>query len=81
MNEADAIREQLGRDVLATQERFTAAMTRRLPAMTREERERYLALLSILVTPLEQLDKPLRQVFQEAGSQALPILLQELSSR
>jgi len=81
MSEADAIRDQLGRDILATQERFTAAMARRVPEMTREECERYLALLSIVVAPLEQLDKPLRQVFQEAGAQALPILLQGLSSR
>jgi hypothetical protein len=81
MTDRDAIREQLGRDTLVVQERFIAAMTRLLPAMTLEERERYLALLSILVTPLEQFDKPLRQVLQEAAAQALPIIMQELSSR
>ena len=81
MTDEDAIREQLGRDILTVHERFTAAMTRRLPNMSREERERYLALLSMVVTPLEQLDKPLRQVLQEAAAQALPMVMQELSSR
>ena len=81
MTDEDAIREQLGRDILTVHERFTVAMTRRLPDMSREERERYLALLSIVVTPLEQLDKPLRQVLQEAAAQALPMVMQELSSR
>jgi hypothetical protein len=80
MSDPDAIREQLGRDILATQERFNAAMARRLPQMSREERERYFALLSSLVTRLEELGKPLRQVFQETASEVLPILMQELSS-
>jgi len=56
MSDPDAIREQLGRDILATQERFNAAMARRLPQMSREERERYFALLSTLVTRLEEID-------------------------
>ena len=81
MSGADAIGEQLGRDILAVHERFTAAMASRLPSMSREERERYLALLSIVVTPLEQLDKPLREVLQEAAARALPMVMQELSSR
>ena len=55
-------------------------MARRLPQMGREERERYFALLSTLVTRLEELGKPLRQVFQETASEVLPILMQELSS-
>jgi hypothetical protein len=80
MSDPDAIREQLGRDILATQERFNAAMACRLPQMSREERERYFALLSVLVTRLEDLGKPLRQVFQETASEVLPILMQELSS-
>jgi hypothetical protein len=81
MSDGDAIAQQLGNDILLTQERFTAAIVRRLPQMTATEREGYLALLSMLTGKLEEPEKPLRQAFQEAGAQALPILMQFLASR
>lgn len=80
MSDGDALSEQLGHDILLTHERFTAAIARRLPQMTSVEREGYLALLSMLTGKLEEPEKPLRQAFQEAGAQALPILMQFLSS-
>jgi hypothetical protein len=81
MSDNEAIRDQLGADIAACQQRFVAAMTKRLPQMTLEERERYLALLSPLVGRLEETGKPLRQVFQETATEVLPILMQELTAR
>ena len=81
MTDKEAIREQLGRDILACQDRFVAAMAKRLPQMGLEERERYFALLSPLVSRLEETGKPLRQVFQETATEVLPILMQELAAR
>ena len=79
MNDREAIREQLGREILATHERFSAAMAARLPQMDLEQCERYLAMVSMLVTRLEQIEKPLRLVFHETAADVLPTLMQELS--
>ena len=80
MSDPEAIREQLGRDIEACHERFVAAMARRLPQMPLDERERYFALLSPLVGRLEETTKPLKQVFQETVTEALPILMQAMSA-
>jgi hypothetical protein len=47
--------------------------------MDLDQRERYLASVSLLVTKLEQIEKPLRLVLRETAAEALPILMQELS--
>jgi hypothetical protein len=79
MNDLEATREQLGREILTTHERFSTAMAARLPLMDLEQRERYLALVSLLVAKLEQIDKPMRLVLRETAAEVLPILMQELS--
>jgi hypothetical protein len=75
----DPIAKHLGEDIVAAHERLTAAMRARLPAMTREERERYFALLAPLVAKIEEIDKPLRRVLQEAMAELLPLVLQGMS--
>ncbi len=79
MSDREAIGEQLGRDILDAHERFSRAMAKRLPQMDLGERERYFAMVAMLVGKLEQTDKPLRQVFHETAAELLPILMQELS--
>ena len=79
MNDRETIRETLGQEILATLERFSSVMAVRLARMDLDQRERYLALVSLLVTKLEQIEKPLRLVLRETAAEALPILMQELS--
>jgi hypothetical protein len=49
--------------------------------MRLEERERYFAVLAPLVAKLEEIEKPLRQVFREAVAELLPIFMQRFSAR
>jgi hypothetical protein len=79
MNDRETIREPLGQEILATLERFSSVMAVRLARMDLDQRERYLASVSLLVTKLEQIEKPLRLVLRETAAEALPILMQELS--
>ncbi len=77
----DPITEQLGRDIEMVHERLDEAIRKRLPGMSREERERYLALLSPIVAKIEEVDKPLRAVLQEALGELLPVVMQGLAKR
>jgi len=45
-----------------------------------DSKERYFAVLSLLVTKLEILDKPLREVLQEVLIESAPYIAQELTS-
>lgn len=81
MSDRDAIHEQLARDIVLTHERLQAAIEIRLPAMSLEERERYLALLAPLVTKLEEAGKPLRDVMREAMIELLPVVMQGFAAR
>jgi hypothetical protein len=62
-----------------THERFTVAMNERLPSMTVEQKERYFAVLSSMVTRLEDAEKPLRVVLQEMMAEAAPYLFREMN--
>jgi hypothetical protein len=75
---AREIERDLERQILMTHERFVAAMNARVPAMTAEQKESYFALLSSLVTRLEDGARPLRQVLQEMMAEAGPYLFREL---
>jgi len=69
----------LDRDISAAHKRFFTAMEARLPAMSLEAKERYFALLSVLVGKLEIAEKDLRQVLREVMAEAGAIVLQEMS--
>jgi hypothetical protein len=81
MSDPDAIHGLLGEEILTTHERLTKTIAARLPAMPLEERERYFAVLAPLVAKLEEIEKPLRQVFREAVAELLPIFMQRFSAR
>ncbi len=78
MADRDAISKDLDRQILETHERFAQVIARRLPAMSLEQKERYFALLSLVVNKLDDAGKPMKQVLQELVGEALPIVMSEL---
>jgi len=68
-------------DVVLTQERFCAAMERRLPEIEPDMLERYFGLLSKLVAKLEDPAKSLREVASEMVGDAAALMLQEMQSK
>jgi hypothetical protein len=72
------IERDLERQVQMTHERFVLAMNARLPAMPLEQKERYFAVLSALVTKLETAEKPLREILQEMMAEFASYVLQEM---
>ncbi|MEA2625605.1 MAG: hypothetical protein QOD06_1650 [Candidatus Binatota bacterium] len=79
MDQQERIAQHLVGQIVETHARFAAAMEARLPAMELEQKERYFAVLSMLVGKLEDAAKPMKQVIQELVSDALPIVITELS--
>lgn len=80
MQSTDFLSKGLDHDISDAHERFVAAMEQRLPHMALETKERYFAVLSILVGKLETDGKNLRQIVQEMVAEAAGHLLQELGS-
>ena len=75
---ASDIERDLESQVRMTHDRFVTAMNARLPAMPLEQKERYFAVLSALVTKLEMPAKPLRDVLQEMMAEAATYVFQEI---
>jgi hypothetical protein len=75
----DLIGQDLDKQIIATQKRFQKAMKARLARMSLETKERYFAVLSVLVAKLEDPDKPLREVLQDVVIESAPYIAQELS--
>lgn len=76
---SDELEKDLESQVRMTHERFSLAMAARLPAMTLEQKERYFAVLSSLVTRLEDAEKPLKTILQEMMAEAAPYLFREIN--
>lgn len=74
----DLVGQELERQIAATHERYVLAMTARVKDMTREQKERYFAMLSAVTVRLEDPSKPLRTVAQEAVGELVPILVAEI---
>jgi len=68
----------LDADVLLTHERFVAAMAERLGEMPLDTKERYFAVLSLLVAKLEDPSKNLAGILQEMVAEAAGIVMAEL---
>jgi hypothetical protein len=77
--DTDLIAQNLDKQILATQKRFQKAMKERLARMNMESKERYFAVLSSLVSKLEDPNKPLREVLQDVVIESAPYIAQELS--
>jgi hypothetical protein len=74
-----ALQNDLDRQIVATHRRFVKAMDGRLPDMGADTKERYFAVLSVLVAKLEDAGKPLKEVMQEMVSEAGHMILQEMT--
>jgi len=53
-------------------------MAERLGTMRLDTKERYFAVLSVLVAKLEASDKSMREIMQEMMGEAATVILQEL---
>ena len=74
----DRLSKALDSDISMVHQRFMAAMEIRLPAMNVETKERYFAVLTVLVGKLETPEKNLREILQEMMSEAGALILQEM---
>ncbi len=79
MADISLIKQDLDKQILTTQQRFQKAMKARLPNMSFDSKERYFAVLSLLVTKLEAPEKSLRDVLQEVVLESAPFIAQELT--
>ena len=70
----------LDRQLSALHQRFTQAMETRLPEMDADRKDRYAAVLSMLVTKLENPALGLREILQEMMTDAMSFVLQEMQS-
>jgi hypothetical protein len=80
MSAARNIELALDQDIALTHERFLRAMAARMPGMNLETKERYFAVLSLLVAKLEAPDKNLREILEEMMVEAATHMMEELSS-
>jgi hypothetical protein len=80
-NTAELISRDLDKQIIATHKRFQKAMQARLGTMSLGTKERYFAVLSLLVTKLEEPGRPLRDVLQDVLIESAPYIAQELSGQ
>lgn len=67
-------------EIKMTHVRFVQAMEARLPTLEEPSKERYFAVLSILVGKLENADKTMREVLVEMMAEAGRHLMEEMSA-
>jgi len=80
MSSADKLSRALDADIAMVHERFVQAMEARLPTLELSSKERYFAVLTILVTKLEAQEKSMREVLSEMMAEAGRHLMEELSA-
>lgn len=80
MNSADMLSRALDGDIAMVHERFVRAMEGRLPTLELPSKERYFAVLTILVGKLEAPEKTLRDVLTEMMGEVGRHLMEELSA-
>jgi hypothetical protein len=68
-------------DIMMTHERFVRAMEARLPTLEQASKERYFAVLSIIVGKLETPEKSMREILVEVIAEAGRHLMEEMSAR
>ena len=80
MDTTELISQDLDKQILTAHKRFQKVMQKRVHAMNLDTKERYFAVLSLLVAKLEDPNRPLREVLQEFLIDSAPYIAQELSS-
>jgi hypothetical protein len=81
MDKATLIAQDLDKQIMAAHKHFQEAIAARLPHMRLESKERYFAVLSLLVAGLLDQEKPLREVLQDLMIAAAPHIAQELGEQ
>jgi hypothetical protein len=76
----DLLHRALDGDIAMVHARFVEAMEARLPNLELSSKERYFAVLTILVGKLETQDKSMRDVLVEMMSEAGRHLMEEMSA-
>ena len=79
MSTADLSRALDG-DIAIVHERFVQAMEARLPTLELASKERYFAVLTILVGKLETQEKTMREILSEMMAEAGRHLMEEMSA-
>lgn len=75
---SDPISDDLDRQIAMTHQRLTECVEARLPNLSLETKERYFTLLSLLVTKLTDVERPLRDVLREVAPEVAGIVFLEL---
>ena len=70
----------LDADIAMTHQRFVQAMESRLPTLEAASKERYFAVLSILVAKLEAPEKNMREILVEMMAEVGRHLMEEMSA-
>ena len=81
MSSADLLSQALDKDIAFAHQRFVAAMEARLPSLEMASKERYFAMLTLLIGKLEAQEKTMRDVMVEMMAEASRHLMEELSAR
>jgi hypothetical protein len=80
MSPSDSLSRALDGDIAITHQRFVLAMEARLPGLELASKERYFAVLTILVGKLESGEKSMREVLVEVMAEAGRHLMEEMSA-
>jgi len=80
MSSADLVSRALDGDIAIAHQRFVRAMEARVPDLEMASKERYFAVMTSLVTKLEDPGKNMRQILSEMMAEAGRHLMEELSA-
>ena len=80
MSSADLLSRALDGDIAMVHERFVQAMEARLPGLELPTKERYFAVLSLLVGKLEDPAKNMRDILVEMMGEAGRHIMEEMSA-
>jgi len=80
MSPSDSVSRALDEDIAITHQRFVQAMEARVPGLELASKERYFAVLTILVGKLESTEKSMREVIVEMMAEAGRHLIEEMSA-
>ena len=81
MSSPDLLSQALDKDIAFAHQRFVDAMEARLPRLEMTSKERYFAVLTLLVGKLEAQEKSMREVLVEMMAEASRHLMEEMSAR
>ena len=79
MVDRDELHRHLTSEIAQTHARFVELMTTRLADVDGDELERYFAILSKLVSKLEDDEKTLREVAKEMVAESAAVIMAELA--